>query len=117
MSETKIQENGSENATTAPQSEQGGALSLQPKQAVVRSIGNRPVEASNLAIAGTFRSLGGERPIFANGMQTVGSFTDAGIRPIAASPLKVAENYSNFGNRPVASNEIDDPGSLMGFLD
>jgi hypothetical protein len=41
----------------------------------------------------------------------------SGHRPIAASHLQISETYAVMGNRPVASNEIDDPTTLMGFLD
>ncbi|MFM1843108.1 MAG: hypothetical protein RLZZ490_1850 [Cyanobacteriota bacterium] len=48
-------------------------------------------------------------------MEMSGSLTISGNRPIALSHLKISETYS--GNRPVASNEIDDPSTLMGYLD
>ena len=48
-------------------------------------------------------------------MEMSGSLTISGNRPIALSHLNITETYS--GNRPIASNEIDDPGTLMGYLD
>jgi hypothetical protein len=50
-------------------------------------------------------------------MDITGTLTISGHRPIMASHLKISETYSVMGNRPVASNEIDDPTTLMGFLD
>ena len=79
--------------------------------------GNRPVEASHLKVVGTYTSVGGARPIAASGMEVSGTLTVSGHRPIAASHLKISETYSVMGNRPVASNEIDDPATLMGYLD
>lgn len=79
--------------------------------------GNRPVEESHLKVVGTYNAVGGSRPIVASGMEVKGTLTISGHRPIAASHLKISETYSVMGNRPVASNEIDDPASLMGFLD
>jgi len=116
MSETTTKENGTQTANESAATE-SNALSLQPKSGAVKTIGNRPVEASDLAIVGTFNSLGAERPIFANKMQIADSFYSSGMRPIAQSNLQISESYSVFGNRPVASNDIDDPADLIGYLD
>jgi hypothetical protein len=78
---------------------------------------NRPIEASHLKVVSTYTTVGGVRPITASGMQTSGTLTISGNRPIALSHLKISETYSVMGNRPVASNEIDDPTTLMGYLD
>lgn len=76
---------------------------------------NRPIEASKLQVVGTYGAVGGTRPIGASLMEMSGSLTISGNRPIALSHLNITETYS--GNRPVASNDIDDPSTLMGFLD
>jgi len=79
--------------------------------------GNRPVEASHLNVVSTYTSVGGMRPVTASGMEVSGTLAISGNRPIAASHLQVSETYTVMGSRPVASNEIDDPATLMGFLD
>lgn len=79
--------------------------------------GGRPIEASHLKIVSTYHSIGADRPVTASGMDIKGTLTISGSRPIAASHLVISETYSVMGSRPVASNEIDDPTSLMGFLD
>ncbi|MGK7875890.1 MAG: hypothetical protein AB4426_22100 [Xenococcaceae cyanobacterium] len=79
--------------------------------------GNRPVEASHLKVVNTYSSVGGARPITAGEMEISSTLTVSGNRPIAVSHLKISETYSVMGNRPVASNEIDDPSTLMGYID
>ncbi|AFZ37654.1 hypothetical protein Sta7437_4177 [Stanieria cyanosphaera PCC 7437] len=79
--------------------------------------GNRPVEPSHLQVVSTYSSVGAARPIVKSGMKISNSLTVSGTRPIAVSTLKVSETYSVMGNRPVASNEIDDPSTLMGYID
>lgn len=81
------------------------------------SPGNRPIEVSHLKVVSEYSSVGGTRPIVASGMEIKGTLTISGHRPITASHLQVSETYTVMGNRPVASNEIDDPATLMGFLD
>lgn len=76
----------------------------------------RPTSASHLEVAHTMNSSG-IRPIGANTMQVVESIYESGIRPISSSGLVISQTYSSMGNRPVASNIIDDPDSIMGFLD
>jgi hypothetical protein len=78
---------------------------------------NRPVEASHLKVVSTYTSVGGVRPVVASGMEISSTLAISGNRPIALSHLNISETYSVMGNRPVASNEIDDPATLMGFLD
>ncbi|NJK47694.1 hypothetical protein HC931_05480 [Candidatus Gracilibacteria bacterium] len=78
---------------------------------------NRPVEASHLKVTSTYTSVGGLRPVVASGMEISNTLAISGNRPIALSHLKISETYTVMGNRPVASNEIDDPMTLMGFLD
>lgn len=79
--------------------------------------GNRPVEASHLKVVSTYTSVGGLRPVTAGEMEISSTLTISGNRPIALSHLNISETYSVMGNRPVASNEIDDPTTLMGYLD
>lgn len=99
-------------------SESSGALSVQKRAGLsLQSTIKRPVEASNLTVVETFRAVGGERPVFRSQLQTVDNFYSSGMRPIGASTLKVSETYTVMGNRPVASNEIDDPSTLMGYID
>jgi hypothetical protein len=50
-------------------------------------------------------------------MEISSTLAISGNRPIALSHLHISETYTVMGNRPVASNEIDDPETLMGFLD
>lgn len=76
----------------------------------------RPTSASDLHVAHTMNSSG-IRPIGENTMEVVESIYESGIRPIASSGLVISQTYSAMGNRPVASNMIDDPDSIMGFLD
>ena len=79
--------------------------------------GDRPIEAGHLDIVSTYTSVGGQRPVVSSGMEVVGTLTISGSRPISSSGLEVSEVYAVMGNRPVASNEIDDPATLMGYLD
>ncbi len=119
-----------EAALGSSEEKQPGALTLslngEPKQHDATGLelykpselpGNRPVTVSNLKIAETYSAVGGTRPIFANEMKVAGSITASGIRPISASTLQISETYVVMGNRPVASNQIDDPATLMGYLD
>ena len=92
-----------------------GGLKLATKGELLP--GNRPIEAGHLNVVSTYSSVGGERPIVSSGMDIIGTLAVSGHRPIAASHLQISETYAVMGNRPVASNEIDDPTSLMGFLD
>jgi|GEM_PF-1967200 len=106
---------------------------------------NRPIISSGVQIVGTFID-GGIRPIGASDSHLVESDYHYGNRPIAANypevtslvhleeaPLfygrPVAANYPDvahrvnlenaeiFYKRPIASNDIDDPITLMGYLD
>jgi hypothetical protein len=79
---------------------------------------NRPIEHSHLEIVGM---LSANRPIFkANTRDDVAliHLEDAvgalANRPIEASHLQIT---SMVMNRPIADNDIDDPVTLMGFLD
>ncbi|TYQ31952.1 MULTISPECIES: hypothetical protein [unclassified Pseudanabaena] len=100
------------------------------------SSGERPIEASKLAISSTYTTMGGQRPITNSGVHVTGTFFSsgerpvvedgfvivdkfymAGERPVGSSGLVVDETYSQMGGtRPVASNAIDSAG-LMGYID
>ena len=77
--------------------------------------GNRPIEASKIHVVSTYGSMGATRPVGASTMEVSSTMTVSGNRPIALSHLHISEITA--GNRPVASNEIDDPNTLMGYLD
>lgn len=76
---------------------------------------NRPIEASKIHVVSTYGSMGATRPVGASTMEVSSIMTVSGNRPIALSHLHISEITA--GNRPVASNEIDDPNTLMGYLD
>jgi hypothetical protein len=100
------------------------------------SSGERPIEASKLAISSTYTTMGGERPIVSGGVHVTGTFFSsgerpvvedgfvivekffaAGERPVGSAGLVINETYSQMGEtRPVASNAIDNAG-LMGYID
>ncbi len=96
-------------------SHQSGGLKLLTQPSGLPS--NRPIEASHLKVVSTYTSVGGSRPVTASGIEVSNTLTVSGNRPITVSHLKISETYSVMGNRPVASNEIDDPLTLMGYLD
>jgi hypothetical protein len=77
-------------------------------------LNGRPVAASNLKVA---EMLPGDRPVFASDLKIVDAGLLPGDRPIMASDPHLLEASLLPGNRPIASNEIDDPTSLMGFID
>lgn len=79
-------------------------------------IGGRPIEASHLAIIDT-DTIPGHRPVFASELAVIEADTLPNHRPIAASPGYLMQASTLPGGRPVASNEIDDPTSLMGYID
>ncbi len=108
--ETKETKQPLELETQAPT----GAIELSPKTTLV---GNRPVEASHLELSDHFASGGHMRPVMKSHLNIVATMSSSGIRPITASTLEISETYRVMGNRPVASNEIDDPTTLMGYLD
>ncbi|MGB3694775.1 MAG: hypothetical protein WA865_22930 [Spirulinaceae cyanobacterium] len=108
--ETKETKQPLELETQAPT----GAIELSPKMTLV---GNRPVEASHLELSDNFVAGGHMRPVVKSDLEIVATMSSSGIRPITASHLNISETYRVMGNRPVASNEIDDPTTLMGYLD
>jgi len=100
------------------------------------SSGERPIEASKLAVTSTYTTMGGVRPIVSTGVHVTSTFMSsgerpvmedgfvivdkyyiAGERPVGSLGLVIDDTYSQMGGtRPVASNEIDNAG-LMGFID
>ena len=81
-------------------------------------IPNRPIEESHIEVVGT---LMGNRPIFkadsVSAITLVQSEESVGVmanRPVAMTNLEITSMNMN---RPIASNEIDDPYTLMGYLD
>lgn len=99
----------------------GSEANTAPTQIQVAAMAtymNRPIEHSYLEISGM---LSPRRPIFkANSASnvafihledTVGALAN---RPIEVSHLQIT---SMIMNRPIANNDIDDPFTLMGFLD
>ncbi len=123
-------ENLEQNGNQVQEHDQGnnegnsGALSLQGKEPGklqfskdITLPGNRPVEASHLNVVSTYKSAGGARPVTSGTFKIASAITLSGNRPIAASHLHISDSYVVMGNRPVASNAIDDPTTLMGFID
>jgi hypothetical protein len=79
---------------------------------------NRPIEHSDLEVTGT---LMGNRPIVkadsALSVTLIQPEETSGVmanRPISATHLQITGMMMN---RPIASNQIDDPNTLMGFID
>ncbi|SKB11565.1 conserved hypothetical protein [Planktothrix sp. PCC 11201] len=99
----------------------GSEANTAPTQIQVASMAtfmNRPIEHSHLEISGM---LSPRRPIFkANSASNVAfiHLEDAvgalANRPIEVSHLQIT---SMIMNRPIATNDVDDPFTLMGFLD
>ena len=79
--------------------------------------GNRPIEPSHLQVVSTYSSVGSARPVTKSDIKVSNTIVISGNRPITLSTLQVSETYTVMGNRPVASNDIDDPLTLMGYLD
>lgn len=109
--------------TPAGQSGKGeSAENTAPTQIQVASTAlgmpNRPIEHSNLEVTGT---LMGRRPIVkaesAMSVSLIQSEEMTGVmanRPVAATHLQITAMVMN---RPVASNQVDDPNTLMGYID
>lgn len=100
------------NQSTDDQDNQALALSVSQKTLLPQ---NRPIEPSHLEVVSTYSSVGSPRPVTKGNINFNSSLVISGNRPIAVSTLKISDSYLN--NRPVASNEIDDPATLMGYLD
>jgi hypothetical protein len=107
----------SSNQTETSHSEQQKALTLKVPNHSSLLPGNRPVESRHLQIVNTYSSVGSSRPITKSHLDIKGSLSISGMRPITSSHLKISKDYQIMGHRPVASNQIDDPSTLMGFLD
>ena len=120
-------ESKAEDPNAAASDSEVTALTLQKGAAANKSLSvtyppsnlpqGRPVSPSEHKVADTFSAVGAERPIFASTLQVSGIIKSSGDRPISASSLVISQTYSLMGNRPIASNEIDDPNTLMGYLD
>jgi hypothetical protein len=74
----------------------------------------RPIGASHLAITST---LPGDRPVFESEVKMVPGEIFYGDRPIMLSDPQLMEASTLPGGRPIASNDSDDAGTLMGYLD
>lgn len=117
MTVENLEANGTETQeenTTDNEGQKTLALSVPQKTLLP---GNRPVEPSHLQIVKTYSSVGSARPVTKSGIKVSNTMVISGNRPIALSNLQISETYVVMGNRPVASNEIDDPSTLMGYLD
>ena len=112
MSEEHHDQNG--NQAEAEAQNQSTALSIQQRSTLLPQ--NRPIEPSHLEVVHTYSSVGSNRPVTKGNVNFNSSLTISGNRPIAVSTLQVSETYI-MGNRPVAPNDIDDPATLMGYLD
>lgn len=110
------------NAPEESMSQDSQALVLSQQNPVVlkeparKLPNNRPITASQITIVDTMNIMGA-RPISANTFTVAHNDTLPGHRPVATSALMKADTSRLPGHRPIASNEIDDPLSLMGFLD
>ncbi|BAS58128.1 hypothetical protein Q2T42_27020 [Leptolyngbya boryana CZ1] len=97
----------------------------------ITSSGERPIEASHLAVFGTILNgrpilasnlkvaemLPGNRPIFYSDFHSVSALTLAGDRPVMASASGLMHAEKLPGDRPIFTNDVDDPSTLMGFID
>lgn len=109
--ETVEQNQGNDN------SEQKEALALKVPDSSSLFYGNRPIEPRHLQIVNTYNSVGSNRPVSKTPLDITSTLTISGNRPVTSSHLDISKDYQIMGNRPVASNAIDDPTTLMGFLD
>lgn len=78
--------------------------------------GIRPIEPSNLEVIDTDR-IPGHRPIFASHLHVIDTDSLPGHRPIVASDPALMHGSMLPGYRPIAANQVDDPQTLMGYLD
>jgi hypothetical protein len=92
--------------------------------------GQRPVTASNMAIFGTILNgrpieasnlklydQTGSSPIFFSDFHAVEGLDLPGGRPVMASSAGLMAAMTLTGGRPVFSNEADDAGDMMGYID
>ena len=112
MAEENMESNGNQNGEN--EGSQSLALSVPQTRGLPQ---NRPIEPSHLDVVRTYSSVGSNRPVTKGSVEVSSTLTVSGNRPIAQSHLQISETYVVMGNRPVASNEIDDPATLMGYLD
>jgi hypothetical protein len=110
----ETEQNQASQPSTEGKEKQTLALSVH-KNALLPN--NRPIEPSHLEIVSTYSSVGAIRPVSKSGIKVSSTLAISGNRPISLSTLKISETYSVMGNRPVASNQIDDPTTLMGYID
>ena len=113
MNVENVEINGTQVAEAETET-QSTALSVQERNTLLPQ--NRPIEPSHLEIVRTYSSVGSNRPVTKGTIDFNSSLTISGNRPIAVSTLQVSETYI-MGNRPIAANDIDDPATLMGYLD
>jgi len=111
------EEHREEQAVESNENKGRETLALSVNKGTTLLPSNRPVEPSHLEVVSTYSSVGSARPVVKSGMKVSSTLTISGSRPIAVSTLNVSETHAIMGNRPVASNDIDDPASLMGYLD
>lgn len=122
MSVDAIQNNETEDAKAievSAKSEKGGLVpASQPARLDLyqasRLPQNRPIEPSHLKVD---HMIFGNRPVMESEMDFSSSIMISGNRPIMKSHLAISETHTVMGNRPVASNEIEDMGTLIGYLD
>jgi hypothetical protein len=102
-------------SATKPEGEEQALAIAKPAKMQLSE--NRPIEPSHLEIVHTYSSVGSDRPVTKGTVEFTSSMVISGNRPIAASTLQVSDTYIVMGNRPVASNESDETGVLMGYID
>lgn len=90
-----------------------GAANFEISQ-MISIAGNRPIGASNIQVLET-RGIMGNRPIVSSQLKIHDMMSFSGNRPITVSNLNIYDFL--MGGRPIASNDIDDPETLMGYLD
>ena len=114
MTVENVETNGTQVAEAETEN-QSTALSIQERNTLLPQ--NRPIEPSHLEVVSTYTSVGSNRPITKGTVNFNSSLAISGNRPIAVSTLQVSDTYV-MGNRPIAPNDvIDDPATLMGYLD
>jgi hypothetical protein len=79
-------------------------------------LANRPIARTDLRVIDSI-AIPGNRPVFASNLQILDTDTLPGHRPIMASNPSLMNANHLLGNRPIASNDVDDPLTLMGYLD
>jgi hypothetical protein len=102
---------------TEQNSEQKEVVALKLATTSALLPGNRPVEPRHLQVVSTYGAAACLRPVMKSGLHIKKSIMISGNRPITATHLVISETIKILGNRPVAPNEIDDPVTLMGYLD